>query len=441
MSFVTFKPPILTGLAKLWKKPYLSRYGNYDENIELSLKIPKNKILLGFENQDLTGEPVYLPYTGNQFNFIITGSRGSGKSVILMNIANQLINRFHHPIFAIDPKGEMQTHTVQNQNDSERQILKKCGIMPKGINMLNATPSAICEDDEMDNTNEYVFSLDIADFKRIRSPAVRTKVFMEYLNLSIDEDPASHRFLVENNYRLPDSTQKLLAFFNQAFGDKCEKMKLYKQLYSYYVGKNLGEGNKFYPPELMYTHNSEGKRVPKMVSLHLRDDEYDFTSACILKLMLLLIINDRKKAKKGKASANLHYPPVLIFDEADLYAGKGREQHISSDLCALLMTKHRNIDLYVGLATQKPHFLNPKLIGETDYIITSKFTSLQEKEAFRARNISDEQINSIFYDLKSGGRDFYPKEWALLNKENEVVTFYPIPTTSQNWKEQRTIVA
>ena len=171
----------------------------------------------------------------------------------------------------------------------------------------------------------------------------------------------------------------------------------------------------------------------KVVVLQLSID-YESTTASYLKMALLDIITDRGRVKRG-GQGYLQSSPVVAIDEEDVYANNIMREG-SRPMIDKLSTKYRKFDIFNIGATQKPQYISRRIVGETDYIITSKLFQNEEKDVLKERGLSDEVIELIFKDLK-WEKGVYPKEHVLINPQGEFENFFPLPCLSKPFRETR----
>lgn len=415
----------MAGWAKHSRMPSMQKFGAYDEAVELITHAPKDMVVLGAEDDEFSTGPVGIPYDGYQFNTILMGKKGSGKTSIMWLMIDQLFHRFHHPVLVIDPFWEGYTHAQAQEDVDLRNRLKEYGLLPEGLPIFNISPIHCVDPDETDLAG-FVYKIDLREFKRIKKPDARLQILKEFFNLSETSSMASVRQLIEWNNKLPDTFEQLIQRLEQAGG---KAQALLSALMAYTSGGSIGKGYKVNIPKMMEDLNGE-KRV---VVLQLAID-YEPVTAAYLKLALLDLIFDRGRAKRS-GNGFLKSSPVIAIDEADIFANE-RMNIGSRPQIDKLSTKYRKYDLYNIAATQKPQYISRRIVGETDYIITSKLFQKEERDVLKERGLADDTIDLIFKDLK-WEKGVYPKEHALIDPNGEWKTLFTLPSCSKMFKERR----
>ena len=416
---------ILENMARYSKLPSLHNYGVYEEEAEFIRQAPKNMIVLGAADEEFSTEPIGIPYDGYQFNALIFGKKGSGKTSLLSLIAHQLHYRFHHPILWIDPAWEVHTQNQRQPNPMLRARLKDYGLSSKGLPLFICAPQHCIEEGD-ENLGGYSFVFDLIDFKKIKKKDVRFRTMLEFFNIEDRSPPA--RQLMEYREQLPDTFDEFIEILEE---NRVRTQVLEQTLKAFSMGGAIGKGNRVHIPRIMEQPNGEKKVVILQLST-----EFELTTASYLKMILLSIVSDRKSGKKGSTKSFLKTPPVVMLDEADVYA----DNYGSRPTIDRFSTKHRKLDIFNIAATQKPQYISRKVLGETDYIITSKLFQTEEKAVLVERGMNESDVENIFKDLK-WDKNNPVKEHALIKSSGEYETFFPLPSPTKMFVEKRSKMA
>jgi len=428
-------------MAVYSNNPVITAYRKIEDNIEdLYHNAPRDMIVLGAADEEFSTEPIGFPFDGRQFNLVVFGKKGTGKTNLCALIVNQTYNRFQLPLFIGDPKWEYFSHIMPTKNEFLKERLRRYGLQPKNLPVFIVTPEFLV-DEEDKNVAGYVYKLDLSDFKRIKKLGERFDTLVRFFGLSGGSADSSQRALLRWINKLPDSFSEFVLKLSHesriivAGSDKKRPAgsKLLDSLQSFRLSGAIGKGNRFYAPAVMMKKNNELGN-PVLLQLSVDGAEDPITSS-YLKMCLYDIIQDRVRAKKLKKGF-LMRPPVVLLDEADLYCPSIGFPPAKKTI-EKLPTKYRVWDISTIFATQKPTYVSPRLITDCDYLVTSRLQSIAERQVLKAKGLGDDDIEMIFGDLVVNKSVPWGNELAIIYPDMSFESFFALPSPSEMFHEEK----
>lgn len=150
--------------------------------------------------------------------------------------------------------------------------------------------------------------------------------------------------------------------------------------------------------------------------------------AGIIELAIWDIIN-----KRIQGGADIERTPVqILIDEYNVVANEKNFEFFSN-----IYDQMRKFGIGLLGIAPSPRDLHVTAIKQSDYWICGKIMSRSaEAEDIRQR-LGTWVDPDILTELRDPGKGKYPKQFALINREGEVRTFYPLPTLSQPFKRKK----
>lgn len=426
-------------MATYSKLPSLQEFGKYDEVIELVRHAPKDSIVIGAHDSEFSTDAVTIP-AKQQFNAIILGKKGSGKSMQMRLFLDQFYNRLQRPCFSVDAYWEYHTSVFAQNKPELVERLKEYGLYPKGIPLITITPNQCIEEGSEDMAG-VSYTIELSDFKRIKKVDERILALCGLLSVDAEGGEPAKRQIDEWINNLPNTFEEWLKELAKQNLKKLEKkdtlfglaqrpsLPLLQRINSFLIRGAIGKGNHFYIPHLLMM---EGK--PRAVNMQLSgESSAEPITSIYLKLALLDICSDRIRFRRfGRGF--LKIPPTILIDEADVVAPR-HSNPPSKQIIERLFSKMRKEGITTICATQEPSQITQRIMKNMDYILTSRLFTLADKSLLKVRGMSDDDIELVMQDLE-WKKENPVKEHALIYSDCTYETYYPLPSCSMHFEEK-----
>lgn len=439
---------------------YIEQFSKEELPFLPNITIPDTKLFLGFAGLDYRPDNVVAPNISiiaeeagrivpKSRVIIIIGRKGSGKSILEANIClDNFRNKFNIPTLVIDPSPtpEFYKHKQSLTEDfSSVEMNKKFddyeykfNVKFRGYKIKVYKPAF----DSMGFKEDGVdvnWSLALKDFK-------------ELFNFSKLDAIQSMQSVLELQDNAPASdiiTQILSSEKFQTFDDVIQALK----------GKRFVMENE---EEFKATGTSFKNRLNAAILMgvfdkgigtkdNIIDDLMNYDAIVLrskaktgeeakilakyfvyLQIAITKVLQERLKAVSGsreekvKSRLNHQLGLQVIIDEADTLAPNAGTSYLKT-LIENIATKYRKAGVTLGLATQNLELLDEVLTAQADSILTSRLDNKANVVALRRRGIHDESIDVLRHLQieKKNSYGFKVSEWAYINQQNRIQSFYP----------------
>ena len=389
--------------------------------------IPDDKILLGSSDRDYM-DAVTIPYSRKRRQtIIICGGNGSGKSVVARVLGiDQLHGRFGHPVFAVDPKGDLHKLAMANEIAEFRRILYKFGINPKNYPYAKyIAPEFSDLGTSWGKRDGNEVTLCLRNIKNIENKDIRTATMMEIMKISIDE-PAF--FIISEIMEMDDFPIEYQEFRNAAKeiaergGYKSERF--FRSLDNLVNTRKLSDRYFDYGRELM-----ENELLIMEGSVTSKNLAENMSQGAIVNAAIYDIVNARINTIRNPEGGYMRKIPLIYMEEGDVFAGKGG---LSAEVMTSLSTKYREIEEVPGISTlivvQFLHNLPEELVNEAEYILCPKLTNSKDKELLKDRDSDIYHMQDMYFNPEDR-----PNEWICYGRNgwNDHRRFFPIMTCTK----------
>lgn len=390
-----------------------------EEVLDTIQSVKPNEILLGASNPDFT-DKVTIPWTGKSQRIAIFGMTGSGKTVLAKNIvADAWHKRFGLPLLIFDAKGDYSPAMHHAQTNPQLIArLKKYNLKPCAYHNKVLVPKFLGLKG-ISNAQEYTITL--KDFKNVEDKSDQFEALMTFFELTQTANKPALRVMQRMAAEtLPDDVgnwKKRIEEFIERKGVKSTQLLNLIDL-KVGVGHIADRGGVDMPSALA----TEGMVTLRLSLRGSRESTINTYAA----LAASACIADRKKFLWTRGvEGTLNKPFAFLVDEAERYLGRNRSP--SSTVLGNVYTEERLSGISICTVAQHPSQVAGKVLSESNHLLFSKLTMLEDRLALKARGFSDTEIEGIFQQLGADPRSPI-KEWAVINTDNSIETFYPIPS-------------
>lgn len=392
-----------------WK--LLTPYGEYKELQETG------KLLLGCEGSIRSGQvvlnpnkPVYIDFdvkSNNPPAIVCMGRKGSGKTILVMNIIHQLYRMYDCHIFIIDPKASLASHKQPQDREKYITFLMQIGIPPAGLPLKLITPHFLGTSPKYKDTDIY-YSIGMDDFNRIQEFSVRKKLMESILGLKDNE--GSIRKLNEVLSRNPQNFDEMIK-----------------------ATKQVNNSNAYYRRITVFDTNLKRRIESKVLADNESVDIVELMQENIVALQCSLMQAEGFNAtyvafalaqiKEGFEAGRFKKPVAFLIDEADVLNPSGALTPPSKPFLEQMSTKWRSDGAIPISIVQDPSKLSETTILQADYVLTPRIgygTSESRMIAAHFPTVNTFELSRLHY-----GKG-YPKEWVVIDVDGNVTPFYPI---------------
>lgn len=447
---LAFKNKVLYKMAKYSNNPSIHNMFPYVQKEPEIPGVKEDEILLGYASDSFDPQDgiVTIPFRRDRsFVGIVMAARGSGKSVLATNIAlDNLLARFDVPCFFIDPSWEFSTRKYPQLNTDLVDKLAKLGLSPRGYPTKVFTPKMVSSFGNQGT--EYI--IDLVDFKRIGQVDAPTMLqsLIEFFEVDGASQRAAKRMfypLVADLAKCPDTIFQFKREVNDSINSKRMSTVTGKP-----TGKKVSTVLLDIIDSFTMSHRMGLSNVNDSVDFakELAENRFVILQGSVggaserflstyIKLAILTLVYDRARQIRQR-SGQLKTGALVVIDEADKFAPE-KTMIPSRTPIVELATRQRKLNMSILAITQKPQLLDQALVGESDFILCSKIATEEERAILRNRGISKFDVNSVLANLRQkvelpSGHTV--SEWAYIDRNNQLKTFFPCPPRSAMFEEQ-----
>lgn len=408
--------PILRYFAEKHPWDQLSKYGIYKELQETG------KLLLGCEGYKTSKgiklnpkRPVYIPFdptSENSPSFLVMSRKGSGKTTIGANITHQVTRMYGIKAFIVDPKAKMYYHKYPQENQKHIDFLKKVGITAQGLPIKTITP-AIFKSSPKYNHSDIFYSLGMEDFDRITDYSFKRELMLTLLGLHAH--PGSKLKIDKVLSKSPKSFTQMLQYTEELNADQYfNKIRVFdNSLKQKLMQGIIADKRSIDIVELLQKHV-----VILQCSLSTTEE---FNSTYVAFAMAQI--------KDGFETGKLLGKTMIMVDEGDVLCPSGNKNPPSKTYIEQMFTKWRSDGAIPFMIVQDPAKVSSTVLQQVDYVLTSRISYGAGESDFLGEHFSSLNIYQVS-QLDFGPLAQYPKEWEVIDPEENVQKFYPIPPPS-----------
>lgn len=423
--------------------------------------IGENQMLLGFTSPEYTpnnivtipmdiinnesGKIVARPKT-----IIIIGEKGAGKSILESIILfDNIVNKLHIPTVVVDASPVMEWHThvkpITSMFDKRtanfyKNFLSQYYQEPKGYSYEAYKPAFDNVFKEEGVTKSITLTL--PDFRELwdgadKLDAIKTLMDIletddtraaESMGIQVLSNPLIAEFSEINNgiaaNAIIPGTVDNVNQRSRAFMSYLQVARLLGVLGD--SDSNVNNNILMDVKEKDYVIiRSKAPATAKQDAIFVKNQAYT-------KVLLTKILNDRLRYISGspeeKAKSHINHPfgmAVLIGEIAQLAPASG-EGYLNK-LLENLATLYRKAGVTLIGETQNAALLNPNLLAQADYIITSNLNTKANISVLKEKGVPSENIEILRHLKKEVMTSIGTKvsEFAIIDKHNKIRSFFP----------------
>lgn len=397
-------------------------------------------------DRELRKEIVTMHYDKNLSYFILmTAKNDGGKTYTATSmVVDNLVYRMGvHPIF-IDPKGEYCSFRRRNLNPMASSIWARLGMtINYDMKIFPYNPAIIPHRKDMrekkfkirlqDITIQDLFTL--LDLNSSTNKDIMAK--RSRLLAAIDKyKKVSQRGLDENDemnnvalsFQRSPPYDKLIKYL--ARGRLKEKDMLIEVLRNLGYNNIIGTSNKMPNFAKIIAKSSEYEiRIPVMKT------SIDIDLYPIMRGIIHVTLRNITNAKLYNTPP-INFPILVMIDEFNVVALKSESEFRPF---ANILNQFRSEGVGLMGISPSPKDINETFIQQCDYWILGKilYTSPEYECAKKKVSFKNTEVNPLIEltELEDLGKGKYPKQMAIINRDGEVIKFYP--TVSLFHKEKR----
>lgn len=443
-----YKAILSTSMRYSDRRTYKELFGEEVEETAASFHLDANEVILGFTslkfslqnmvklNMNIvsgweTGKPVFNPKT-----VCVVGKKGSGKTILMKMLVEQIRKKFGFKVIKIDPYGEffMSMHPFAFDKSEQYQHfldewMATYGQERYGLRLSTISPVYLKKEDVVNSEQQVrYFALHYHHFKDLsRYDNDRAMTLLAEL-LGLSDNRANINLLM--TVMADDKINTWRDLYNALAS--AVRMKAGSQVsVIFYAIKAMLAQHIISDDEkddidimLLVAENDElifKGRLRKSINDTFMDRIYNV----YVKYLLALPSNDLKRYGDGAEDTYLKGTPIIIAsDEADSLAP-------SEGICSLtedyiqLSKKERKTQIFVFNAVQSAEDINKSLLDQSDFIFTFRVDE-ENVNIFKKRHVSrgllDRLANLVMAQAsKPSNIATTPSECAVLNERNECV--------------------
>ena len=393
-------------------------------------QIPENVLFIGYDYYD-TDEPFFIPFDPNKrITVLVQGKNGSGKSILFKRIVYDNLH-LRQRRYVLDCGAKLDSQTIRYPNTNPKYIakIKKFGgkpvaypyakyITPAFLNI----PGAIGEK----------FSLSVRGMSELIkfSPTIGMNDAFTIFNTNMTDSAGTALMEFFMSEEQPFSLNELSNKIESHVKKNPQVKQLPNQFKMLTFTKRLTDSYISYPKLIR-------ENGILCVEFQLASADENNIQAVFLNNIIQNVMQDRTLSiLSNNNQGYLNRPPVIALDEGEIFAGNKTS---TSETIRELLTKYREINPQKAaeginttgcdlvLSTQHLSFLDPYIVAEADYIITSKIQNKSDAEILKSRGLSSD---AIYFLQTMPYPDSYPKPFAVIYPDNSISLMYPAETLS-----------
>lgn len=442
-------------------RKYLQEWRTEDEVYVPSTSIPDTNLFLGFSSLNYKPSNVVAPpisiiakeadqMVPKSRVFIITGRKGTGKSILQSNIVMDNFQRkFGVPILNIDPAptGEFIKHkeSLREQfishkmNEMFNKYEREFNVQFKGYSIRTYKPvfDSMFQEEGVD----VDWSLHLSDFKEMfnasKLDAMSALTSVVELSDKRTANAMAAQILANKNFKgFEDVTNALSGKTKVKGAEGDDDFKNIGTAFRNYLNeamllKVLSPGFGMKDNILNDLNNYDAVNI-RSKSMATEDSKLFAKYFVYLQIALTRIISDRVRFSSGtaeeKKKCKLIHPYGLVIsgDEFDQISPSTGNSYLKT-LVQQVATKHRKSSISLCIATQNLSLLDPILVSQADGIFCSRLDSEGNIQALRKRGIDEMRIKTLrqLSVEKKNNYGFLVSEFAFINQKNEIQSFFP----------------
>lgn len=402
--------------------------------------LARHQIPLGFEDRGMTTGLKTLEWDGQSTTILISGGmRGVGKSVLGSLIGMDFMcGKMGLNGFFVDPKWELWSH--RNAQMGFNDIFERLQLKPIAHHNLTRVTPACCADMDLGDANGLIHQYDTSQLSLFD-----LETMMGYGSTSAQQVlPAKAR--LQFSVVGIDARQQNLTW-QQIRDKKAPPLDEFRQrLQDYSSGENDVLLRAF--DNLLATGAVGNEGWHDLIKLINQDRTILYQTSLDADLSPILsayiakeirdILRERVVATKVPEKSRLKNPIMFYADEFNTVLPRGKNVS-SADPVKRIYGQMRFAGVSIlGIA---PSFaqINPIAIQQSDYIIAARLLSEEDVRAMGIRGLSLQQRKNL-KKLEINKKDIPPAQFALIDADGNIDTFYPLPSLSNFQEEQRYII-
>ena len=389
--------------------------------------IEEGKLLLGCEGRRTNNgfkydfkKPVYIPFDVNSESppsILVIGKKGYGKTIEVMNLVSQFYYDFRMNCFLIDPKANLFTHKFPQQIPENIVNLNKANIQPRGLPKTLISPKMFTTSTKFKYTDRF-YSITMKDFDRIADYSIKKDLVMAVLGLK-DSDPSQRKL------------GEIMTYSPKTFKDM------------FMVCKHINEDEKKGWKRVSIFDNALKQKISEGVVSDTDDvDIVGLMQDSVVVLQCSLSPTEEVNStfvafalaqiKDGLESKKLSGKTLIVIDEGDVLAPSGISNPPSKQFCTQLYTKWRSDGAVPLVIAQDPGNLTNTILQQVDYVLTPAIGYGTSESKFIAEHFPSVNPYRLTM-LDCGLPGEYPKQYAVIDPNQHVRTFYPLPPYSAHY--------
>ena len=418
--------------------------GIYENERLLAYNLPRKRrvitrgdLVLGFKTTEFE-EPVTYKYDGKSVRIAIFGQTGTGKSVHMNSLVQQIVDKWGYHAFILDNKNDSMNFYRKLTDVVLAERLESVGIKPKGFDVKYFTPA--CSRLIIPFGKE--FTIGILNFKNIRNHSIRLNIIKGLLEYGEEKG-------------MPQSSSRILQGvcskdpFPSTIPEFFEKLTTATKEYTKRIGLSK-------PPSILnvlFTNRATQRMVgdkyavnwAKELSEHemvvVKTNPLGGKKGDLALPMVATIISElfedrfnyveKLSASKTKGSKCwLDKPIVFQLDEAHNLANNDRYYSPTREILRIMSKIGRAPSISMVYATQVSKDLNKSLISQANVLITPRPTDENTLKlvAGRMRRYKGHLVDyrasvEILRSLKSPKK--LPVQFLMVDKNGNAVKYYP----------------
>jgi DNA helicase HerA-like ATPase len=443
-----YKAILSTGGRYADRKIYEELFGEQIEETSTSFKIGINEVILGFTslkfeknnlvklNMNLvsgweTGKPSFMPKT-----VCVIGKKGSGKTVLMKMLIEQIRKRFGFKVVKIDPYGEFYTSKhpfAYNKSSQYQQYLDQWmgefGQTRYGLKLVVISPRYLRkETSENPDVNVIYYAIHYHHFKDMAQYNNERAMTLLAELLGLSENRANINLLM--TVMADNKINSWHDLYNALAAGVRRKESTQVSVIFYAIRAMMAQ----------HILSDDEKDDIDIMQLIAENDELIFKGRLRkssndtfmdriynvhVKMLLDLPSNDLKRFAEGATDTYLQGTPIIIAsDETDSLAPAEGICSLTEDYIQLAK-KERKTQIFVFNAVQSAEDINKSLLDQSDFIFTFRVDE-ENVGVFKKRHVSkgllDRLANLVMAQAtKPSSIGTTPSECAVLNERNECV--------------------
>jgi len=392
-----------------------------------------DELLLGMVDDEFSTEAITVPLKADSVNITYSGRRGCGKSRHAAFVAlDQLLGKFKHRAFIVDPAGEYRHHMVPESNPRLLRLWEGLGrfnLEPVGHENLYVyrpvpcmTTGDISYPHQLDTTDLTFYDLAIMmDLFSSKMSAARRRVRTALRRGWSDLG-------VSGNFRettcppvqaILDYLKKGTAGVNDIAIEYLENL-----VDEGAIGKTHGKVdsikllNQGMTPVL---HTSNNVNLNKI-------------SAGYIIYEMENIIREREIFATSPKQSRLKFPVQFLIDEYNTIAPREGNK-ATTEVFNRIYDQMRKRSLGIVGVTPALHKISGTVLEQSDYIITSRIMSSTEFKVACSR-LNPQQdpyvLRELVFDDSRVKQGHPPAEFAVIDSKGFIQRFFPLPSLSSH---------